>query len=78
MIFKILINNSDEAQKLNQIATKYPYDIQVESKNGRADAKSLLGTMLLTMETDLKLITPDGIDSRPLEEDLKPFIVSYI
>ena len=78
MIFKILINNADEAQKLNQIATKYPYDIMVESKNGRADAKSLLGTMLLTMESDLKLVTPDGIDSRELEIELAPYIVKYV
>ncbi|MDR1064816.1 MAG: HPr family phosphocarrier protein [Oscillospiraceae bacterium] len=78
MVFKILINNSEEAQELNRIASKYSYDIQVQSKNGQADAKSLLGTMLLTMESDLKLITADGADTRALEADLKPYIVSYI
>ena len=78
MVFKIVISNAEDAQKLNQIAMKYPYDIQVESKNGRADAKSLLGTMLLTMESDLKLVTADGVDSRELEADLAAYIVKYV
>jgi phosphotransferase system HPr-like phosphotransfer protein len=78
MVYKILINNSEEAQELNRIASKYPFDIQVQSKNGQADAKSLLGTMLLTMESDLKLITSDGADTRVLEEEIKPFIVDYL
>ncbi|MDR0446286.1 MAG: HPr family phosphocarrier protein [Oscillospiraceae bacterium] len=78
MVYKILVNNSEEAQELNRIASKYPYDIHVQSKNGWADAKSLLGMMLLTMETDLKLTTADGADTRALEDEIKPFIVSYL
>jgi len=75
MEFKIYIASSDDAQKLNKIASKFPYKIDIESPNGRADAKSLLGTMLLTMESSLYLITEDGADTSELEAELAAFIV---
>ena len=78
MIFKININTPEAAQELNRIASKYPFDIQVKSRNGQADAKSLLGTMLLTIERDLTLITEDGADTRLLELDLKPYIEKFV
>ena len=74
MVFNIVINSSAEAQQLNQIATQFPFDIQVESKNGWADIKSLLGTMLLTMEDDLKLVVSDDVDYRALEAKIEPFL----
>ena len=75
MVFKIKIESSAEAQQLNAIATQFPFDIQVESKNGWADVKSLLGTMLLTMEDDLKLVVSDDVDYRALEAKIEAFLV---
>jgi len=74
MVFKIKIESSEKAQQLNAIATQFPFDIQVESKNGWADVKSLLGIMLLTMEEDLKLVIPDEVDYTSFEATIKPFL----
>jgi phosphotransferase system HPr-like phosphotransfer protein len=75
MTFNIKITTSEDAQKLNKIAEKYPFDIWVHGKSGYADAKSLLGLMLLTIETDLKLVIEDDHDTKALEKDIEKFIV---
>jgi phosphotransferase system HPr-like phosphotransfer protein len=75
MTFNIKINNSEDAQKLNNIAQKYPFDIWVHSKNGQADAKSMLGLMLFTIETDLRIVIDDEYDTKHFEKDIEPFLV---
>ena len=75
MKIKIKIASSNEAQKLNRIAEKYPFDIWVQGKNGHADAKSMLGLVLLTIEDDVSVVVKDGIDTRALERDIAEFIV---
>jgi phosphotransferase system HPr-like phosphotransfer protein len=75
MTFNIKIPTSEDAQKLNKIAEKYPFDIWVHGKSGYADAKSLLGLMLLTIETDLKLVIDDDVDTKHFENDIKQFLV---
>ncbi|MDR0839611.1 MAG: HPr family phosphocarrier protein [Oscillospiraceae bacterium] len=74
MTYDIVINTSDDAQKLNQIATKYPFDIWVHGKSGYADAKSMLGLMLFTIETELKLVIEDDAETKALEKDIEPFL----
>ena len=75
MTFNIKITSSEDAQKLNKIAEKYPFDIWVHGKTGYADAKSLLGLMLCTIETDLKLVIEDEHDTKQFEHDINSFIV---
>jgi phosphotransferase system HPr-like phosphotransfer protein len=75
MTFNIKITTSEDAQKLNKIAEKYPFDIWVHGKSGYADAKSLLGLMLLTIETDLKLVIEDDVDTKHLQKEIETFIV---
>ncbi|SHH53379.1 PTS HPr component phosphorylation site [Sporobacter termitidis DSM 10068] len=75
MTFNIKIPTSEDAQKLNKIAEKYPFDIWVHGKSGYADAKSLLGLMLLTIETDLKLVIDDDQDTKHFEKDIEQFLV---
>jgi len=75
MNIPIRIVTSDQAQKLNRIAERYPYDIWVQGKSGQADAKSMLGLMLLTIENEVNLVVKDGIDTRALEKDIAEFIV---
>jgi phosphotransferase system HPr-like phosphotransfer protein len=75
MTFNIRITSSEDAQKLNKIAEKYPFDIWVHGKTGYADAKSLLGLMLCTIETDLKLVIDDENDTKALEKDIEKFLV---
>ncbi len=75
MTFNIKITTSEDAQKLNKIAEKHPFDIWVHGKSGYADAKSLLGLMLLTIETDLKLVIEDDIDTKQLEKEIDQFLV---
>ncbi len=69
-----MIERSD-AQKLNRIAEKYPFDIWIHGKSGQADAKSLLGLMLLTIEQDLKLVVDDDIDVRELRKDIECYLL---
>lgn len=75
MNIPIRIMTSDQAQKLNRIAERYSYDIWVQGKSGQADAKSMLGLMLLTIENEVNLVVKDGIDTRALEKDIAEFIV---
>ena len=75
MQYKIRITSSEQAQRLNRIAEKYPYDIWVQGKSGQADAKSMLGMVLLTIENDVTLIVSGDADTRALEKDIAEFIV---
>ena len=75
MTFNIKIANSEEAQKLNVIASKYVCDIWVHGKQGQADAKSLLGLMLMTMENEVKLVVEDTADEKTVKKDFAEFIV---
>lgn len=61
MVFKVKLNGPEDAQKLNRIAEKCPYDVWLHGKSGQADAKSALGLMLLALESDLKLVVEDGV-----------------
>ena len=75
MTFNIKIANSEEAQKLNAIASKYVCDIWVHGKQGQADAKSLLGLMLMTMENEVKLVVEDTAVEKMVKKDFAEFIV---
>ena len=71
-----MIKSSAQAQKLSKIAEKYEFDIWIHGKSGQADAKSLLGLMLLTIENDVSLVIPDGVDIGDLETEIEEFRVS--
>lgn len=75
MTYDIIIKSSEQAQKLNKIAERYPFDIWVHGVNGQADAKSMLGLMLLTIENDVKLVVEDNVDLKALEKDIADFRV---
>jgi len=75
MEYDIRIKSSDQALKLSKIAEKYEFDIWIHGKSGQADAKSILGLMLLTIENDVRLVVPDGIDPLDLEKEIEEFRV---
>ena len=75
MTYDILIRSSDQALKLSKIAEKYSFDIWIHGKSGQADAKSLLGLMLLTIENDVKLVISDDADTADLEKEIEEFRV---
>ena len=75
MIYDIRIKSSEQALKLSKIAEKYSFDIWIHGKSGHADAKSILGLMLLTIENDVQLVVADDIDASELEKEIKEFIV---
>ena len=75
MTFNIKINSSEDAQALNAIATKYPGDIWIHGKQGTADAKSLLGLMLMSMEREAKLVVDDEFDEKLVRKEFEKFIV---
>jgi phosphotransferase system HPr-like phosphotransfer protein len=70
-----MIHSSTQAQKLSKIAEKYTFDIWIHGKSGHADAKSLLGLMLLTIENDVRLVVPDGVDTAEFEKEIEEFRV---
>jgi phosphotransferase system HPr-like phosphotransfer protein len=75
MTYNIKISSSEQAQKLNNIAQQFPYDIWVHGKSGYADAKSMLGLMLFTLEPTLKLVIEDSVDFKRFEKEIAEFIV---
>ena len=75
MTFDIKINSSEDAQALNAIATKIPVDIWIHGKQGTADAKSLLGLMLMSMEREVKLVVDDSADEKHIRKEFKKFLV---
>ena len=75
MTFTIRIPSPADAQKLNKIAESYPYDIWLHGKSGTADAKSLLGVMLMTLENEVKLVVEDNVDAKPLVKDITEYLV---
>lgn len=75
MMFNIRIKDAADAQKFNAIATTYPGDIWVHGVQGQADAKSLLGLMLMTMENNVKLVVDDNTDEKILRKDFADYIV---
>ena len=74
MEYNIKITSTEQAQKLNRIAEQYPFDIWVHGKSGQADAKSMLGLMLLTLESEVKLVVDDNINTKVLEKDINEFL----
>ena len=75
MTVNIRITTSEQAQMLNKIAEQYPFDIWIHGRSGQADAKSMLGLMLLTIEDDVKLVVDDSIDASELEKEIEIFKV---
>jgi len=75
MTYDIMIKSSDQALRLSKIAEKYSFDIWIHGKTGQADAKSLLGLMLLTIENDVKLVVADDVDVKALENEIEEFRV---
>ena len=73
--YSIFIRSSEQAQRLNKIAESYPFDIWVHGQSGHADAKSLLGLMLLTIENDVELVIDEAEDTRAFEKEIEEFRV---
>lgn len=74
MVFNIKIATPADAQRLNKIAESYSFDVWVHGKQGTADAKSILGLMLLTLEDDLKLVVDDAVDAKDFTKDISDFL----
>ncbi len=75
MTFKIQIGSHEDAQKFNTLASKQPYSIWVHGIQGQADAKSLLGLMLVSMEKDLLLVVDDDTDADTVKKEFDKYIV---
>jgi len=71
----IRIKSSEQALKFSKIAEKYSFDIWIHGESGQADAKSMLGLMLLTIENDVRLVIPDDVDTTELEKEIEEFRV---
>ena len=74
MRVKIGIKDMDQVTKINQIVSRYPYDIWIHGKSGMVDAKSILGIFALRIDEDLYLVTEDDVDTKQLYQELEAYI----
>ena len=70
----IKVKNTEDIQKINQIVSKYGFDIWIHGKSGMVDAKSLLGMFLLSLNEPLQLVVEDDIDTTSLFKDLAGYL----
>lgn len=70
----IKVKNTEDIQKINQIVSRYGFDIWIHGKSGMVDAKSLLGMFLLSLNEPLKLVVEDDIDTTSLFKDLADYL----
>ena len=74
MTRKIKVKNTEDIQQINRIVSKYSYDIWIFGKSGQADAKSLLGMFLLSLNEPLQLVVEDDVDPTALFKDLADYL----
>lgn len=77
MLRSIEINSSIDAQRLNEVASRYNFDIFVHDGNIMIDAKSLLGLMTMVGHKGMKLVFPDDINSKVIDKELRKAKLSY-
>lgn len=75
MTKRIMIKNSYDIQNINKICSQYRFDIGIHCKDGVADAKSLLGMFLLSLNQPTYIVVDDDIDTRRLWDELSNYIV---
>ena len=74
MTRKIKVKNTEAIQKINQIVSRYSYDIWIFGKSGQVDAKSLLGMFLLSLNEPLQIVVEDDVDPTALFKDLADYL----
>ena len=74
MTRKIKVKNTEDIQKINQIVSKYSYDIWIFGKSGQVDAKSLLGMFLLSLNEPLQIVVEDDGGPTALFKDLAVYL----
>ncbi len=70
----IKVKNTEDIQKINQIVTRYSFDIWIHGKSGMVDAKSLLGMFLLSLNEPLQLVVEDDVDTHHLFKELADYL----
>lgn len=77
MVKPIKIKDVKDIEKVNNIVSKYPFEIWIHGKSGMADAKSILGMFILKLNEPLTLVVPDNADYDKLFEELDEYIQFY-
>jgi phosphotransferase system HPr-like phosphotransfer protein len=70
----IKVKNIGHIQQINQVVSKYPFDIWIHSKSGMVDAKSILGIFALSLNEELFLVTEDDVDTHQLYTELSEYM----
>lgn len=71
---EIKIKSTKDIQKISQIVSKYDYSIWIHGESGMADAKSVLGMCLLSLNEKLYIVIDDEINTNELFSELKEFM----
>lgn len=70
----IKVKNTEDIQKINQIVSRFGFDIWIHGKSGMVDAKSLLGMFLLSLNESLQLVVEDDVDTVQLFKELGDYL----
>ena len=63
MVKEIMIKNMEQAEKINKLATRAPYDIWVSNSTMMVDARSLLGLLALVGKK-ASVVAGDHVDPK--------------
>ena len=76
MVKPIKMKSIEDIERVNSIASKYPYDIWIHGKSGIADAKSILGMFILELDEPLFLVVSDDVDCDDLLKNLEAYLAA--
>lgn len=77
MLRPIKIKDIEDIKKVNEIVSRYSFDIWIHGKSGMVDAKSILGMFILKLNEPLSLVVPDDVDASKLFKELDEYIHFY-
>lgn len=73
-VYQVKLDSVDDAKTFVNIVGKYGYDIQLERKGYRVDAKSIMGVLSLGFGKPLTL-TADTENALALKRDIKKYLL---
>lgn len=73
-VYQVKLNSVDDVKEFVNIVGKYGYDIQLERRGYKVDAKSIMGVLKLGFGKTITL-TADTENAVALKKDLKKYLL---
>lgn len=72
----IKVENLENVREINEIATRFQFDVWVHGRSMEADAKSLMNLLALDWKNDeLRIVTEDNINPKYLYKAMKKYLI---